>query len=48
MSEDNFQWVLRGDLIPKKNLEWWYEYDDTAQLIKSQIWHYGMRDPDLD
>lgn len=41
MIDDGFQWVLRGDLIPKKNLEWWYESSGEWDYMRSLIWHYG-------
>jgi len=41
MIKDDFQWVLRGDLIPKYNLEDWYEESPEWELMRSLIWHYG-------
>jgi len=39
MEKDEFQWVLRGDLIPRFN------YEDLCNSIE---WHYGVRNPNMD
>jgi len=44
----DWQWIIPKELIPKNNLEWWYEYSEEWELPRSQIWHYGLRDPNLD
>jgi len=39
-------WVLPAPLL-QTNLELWYESDE-ALLMRSEIWHYGMRCTTLD
>lgn len=47
MNEDvimglEWSWVIPAAFLPMFNLESWYESDE-ALLMRSEIWHYGMR-----
>lgn len=37
-----WSWVIPAAFLPLNNLEIWYESDE-ALLMRSEIWHYGLR-----
>lgn len=48
MIDRDWQWVIPGDLIPRYNLETWYEDSEEWKLPQSKIWHYGLSDTYMD